>query len=162
MYQIMDILKYVFIHFGDLIIFQTMTINPEAERPMEVMVLFVCLFLFCLFVFVVVFLDILFIYISNAICFPVSYLEPSYPIPPSPASVGHFHLTVLAFPYTGELSCHRTKSLSSYRCQTMPSSATYAAGAIGLSVPSTTTSRKDATPRSPSLSRFIQEHFTLQ
>ena len=111
MYQIMDILKYVFIHFGDLIIFQTMTINPEAERPMEVMVLFVCLFLFCLFVFVVVFLDILFIYISNAICFPVSYLEPSYPIPPSPASVGHFHLTVLAFPYTGEINPSQDQGL---------------------------------------------------
>jgi hypothetical protein len=42
-------------------------------------------------------------------------------------------LPSLAFPYTGALSLHRTKGLSSHWCQTRPSSATYAAEAMGPS-----------------------------
>jgi hypothetical protein len=38
-----------------------------------------------------------------------------------------FSLPVLAFPYIGRLSLHRTKNLSSNWCQTRPSSATYVA-----------------------------------
>ena len=38
-------------------------------------------------------------------------------------------LPALAFPYTGALSLHRTKVLSSHWCPTRSSSATYAAGA---------------------------------
>jgi hypothetical protein len=74
----------------------------------------------------------------------VSPPEPLYPTPSPPASVKvlpsifllptHSHLTALAFPYTGESSLHRTKALSSYWCQPMPSSATYATGAMGPSM----------------------------
>jgi hypothetical protein len=50
------------------------------------------------------------------------------PLPPT-----HSHLTTLAFPYTGEYCLHKTKGVSSYWYQTMPSFATYAAGAMGPS-----------------------------
>jgi len=43
----------------------------------------------------------------------------------------HSHPKTLAFPYTGEKSLHRNKGFSSYWCQTMPSSARYASGAMG-------------------------------
>jgi hypothetical protein len=64
-------------------------------------------------------LDILFIYISNAFPFQVS--PPGIPnliLPPLacmrvfPYLSRHSHLHTLAFPYTGELSLHRTKDLS--------------------------------------------------
>jgi hypothetical protein len=40
----------------------------------------------------------------------------------------------LAFPYTGALNLHRNKGFSSHWCPTRPSSATYAAGAMGCSM----------------------------
>ena len=43
----------------------------------------------------------------------------------------HSHLTVLAFPYTGASSLHRTKGIPSHWCQIRTSFATYAAGAMG-------------------------------
>ena len=53
--------------------------------------------------------------------FPVFPPEPSYPIPPPPASMRvlplppiHSHFTTRAFPYTGKSSLHRTKDLSSF------------------------------------------------
>ena len=53
--------------------------------------------------------------------FPVSPPETPYPILPPPASMRvlphpptHFCLPILAFPYTGALSLHRTKGLSSH------------------------------------------------
>jgi len=55
---------------------------------------------------------------------------PSTSVRMFPLSDTHSHLNTLAFPYTGERSIHRTKGFSSYWCQTMPSSATYAAGAM--------------------------------
>jgi hypothetical protein len=91
-----------------------------------------------LFIFL---LDIFFIYISNVSPFPVSPLEIPYSIPSLPASMRvfsylstHLCLTALAFPYTGASSLHRTKGLSSHWCLIRPSSATYAAGAMGCSM----------------------------
>jgi hypothetical protein len=49
--------------------------------------------------------------------------------PPTPAC-----LPALAFPYTGPLRLHRTKGLFSYWYLTRPSSATYAARAMGPSM----------------------------
>ena len=46
----------------------------------------------------------------------------------------HSCLTALAFPYAGASSLHQTKGLASHWCQIRPSSATYAAGATGLSM----------------------------
>jgi len=85
----------------------------------------------------------IFIYISNVIPFPcflsinsLSHSPPSssirvfplpkHPLPPSP----------LTFPYTGwgGSSLGRTKGFSSHWCPTRPASATYAAGAMGLSM----------------------------
>jgi hypothetical protein len=43
----------------------------------------------------------------------------------------HSCLPSMAFPYTGSLSLHRTKGLSSNWCPIRPSSATYGTGAIG-------------------------------
>jgi hypothetical protein len=77
------------------------------------------------------------IYISNVIPFPV-------PLPPNPLSYystpasirvfshppTYFCLPALEFPYIGTPSLHRTKGLTSHWCPTMPSSATYAAGAM--------------------------------
>jgi hypothetical protein len=51
-----------------------------------------------------------------------------------PHSLTHSCLTTLPFPYTGALNLHGTKGFSSHWCQTMPSSATYAAGAMGPSM----------------------------
>ena len=52
-----------------------------------------------------------------------------YPLPTSPAyQPTHSSFLVLAFPYTGALSLHRTKGL------TRTSSATYAAGAMSPSM----------------------------
>ena len=42
----------------------------------------------------------------------------------------YFCFPTLAFPYTGALSLHWTKGLSSHWCPTRPSSATYTAGAM--------------------------------
>jgi hypothetical protein len=71
--------------------------------------------------FLIVLLDILFIYISNVIPFLGFPPEIPYPIPPPPASMRvlsnpptHSHLPALAFPYTGALSFHKTKGLSSH------------------------------------------------
>ena len=66
-------------------------------------------------------LDIFFIYISNVILFPsFPFLKP-YPIPSPPAFLRvfpllltHSHIPALALPYTGVLSLHRTKCLSSH------------------------------------------------
>jgi hypothetical protein len=85
-------------------------------------------------------LDILCIYISNVIPFP-SFFS-GEPLPPplpcfyedAPPPTRTFRLTTLAFFYTGASSFHRTKGFSSHWCQTIPSSATYAAGAMGPSL----------------------------
>ena len=73
--------------------------------------------------------------------FPGFLSENPHPISPPPASMRlflylptHSHFPILAFPYTGASSLHRTKGLSFHRCQTRPSSATYAAGAMGCSM----------------------------
>ena len=70
--------------------------------------------------------------------FPVSPPQISYPPPPSLADVRklphlptHYCFSALAFPYSGVLSLHWTKGLSSHWCPTRPSSATYAARAMG-------------------------------
>ena len=83
-------------------------------------------------------LDFAFIYISTVIPFPVHLPQTPYPIHLTPASMRvlphaptHSHLTVLAFPYTGASSLHRTKGIPSHWCQIRPSFATYAAGAMG-------------------------------
>ena len=66
--------------------------------------------------------------------------ETPYTIPPPPASIRvlpqptHSCLPALAFPYTGALSLHRTKGLSSHWYWKRPSSATYADGAMGHSM----------------------------
>jgi len=52
------------------------------------------------------------------------------PTPTHSLSPTHSHLNTLAFPYTGEMSLLRNKSVSSYWCQTMTLSATYMAGAM--------------------------------
>jgi hypothetical protein len=55
--------------------------------------------------------------------------------PPSPDSMRVFpHPPCLVLSYTGALSLHRTKGLSSHWCLTISSSAIYAAGAIGPSM----------------------------
>jgi hypothetical protein len=91
-------------------------------------------FLFSLFIFN---WFILFIYISNVIplaCFPSS--SPlSHPSPLLLSGCSPTHLPThshLSFPYTGVLSLHRIKGLSSHWCQIRP--ATYAAGAMGPSM----------------------------
>jgi hypothetical protein len=99
---------------------------------------FSLLFSSLLFLFSFVFkLDILFIYISNVIPFPVSPLE-NYSIPLPlllwGCSSNHSHLPSLAFPYTGVSSLQRTKGLSSNWCQIRPFSATYLAGTMGPSM----------------------------
>jgi hypothetical protein len=74
--------------------------------------------------------------------FPISPypVNPHYilPFPPSmrvlPHPPTHSHLTSLALPYTRASSLHRTKGLSFHWCPTKPSSATYAAGAMGPSL----------------------------
>jgi hypothetical protein len=79
---------------------------------------FVCLgglLLFCFVLFFNFLLDIFFIYISNAIPFPVSPLKTSYLISPPPAhQPTHSCFLVLAFPHTGAYRLHRTKDLSSH------------------------------------------------
>jgi hypothetical protein len=70
------------------------------------------------------FLDIFFIYISNIISFPVFPSKNLLAHPPAQQPT-YSRFTVLAFPYTGVLSLHRTKGLSS---------ANYAAGAMGPSM----------------------------
>jgi hypothetical protein len=85
-------------------------------------------------------LDIFFIYISNVIPFPSL---PSWNLlPHAPSSCfydsvpqqTHSCFPGLAFPYTAASRLHSTKGLSSHRCPTMPSSATYALGAMGPSI----------------------------
>ena len=73
--------------------------------------------------------------------FLVSLLQTSYPIPLPFASMRvlphrlpHSCLTTLASPCTGPSSLHRTKGLPSQGCQTRPSSATYVAGVMDLSM----------------------------
>ena len=87
-------------------------------------------------------LVILLIYISNVIPLPSFYsatpLQPPYPLPfrgfyeGAPHTPNSFLIT-LPFPYAGSLRLHRTKDLPSL-WQIRPSSATYAAGAIGPSM----------------------------
>jgi hypothetical protein len=74
-----------------------------------------------LFQFFSFLLDILFIYISNIIPFPGFHSATPLSHPPSLCFYGdiphpptHPCLTALAFPYTGTLSLHRTKGLSSH------------------------------------------------
>ena len=94
------------------------------------------------FLFFFVLLDILCIKISNVIPFPSFLSGTPSPIPPSPASMRMLPLPPTqplpphcpSIPLHWELSLHKTKDLSSYWCQTMPSSATYAARAMGLSM----------------------------
>jgi hypothetical protein len=67
--------------------------------------------------------------------FLISPLKTPYPISPPPVQQPiHSCFPVLAFPYNGALSLHRTKDLSSHCCLTNSSSATYAAGAMGPSM----------------------------
>jgi len=85
---------------------------------------------------------IFFIYISNVIPLPsflsINPLSHIFPFllwgcsptqSPTPSC-----LSALTFPYTGGLSLGETKGFSSLWCLTRPSSATYAAGAMGLSM----------------------------
>jgi hypothetical protein len=72
-------------------------------------------------IFNILFMDIFFIYISNFIPFTASLPGTLYPISPPSASVRvfphlptHYYLPALAFPYTGALSLHRTKGISSH------------------------------------------------
>ena len=98
----------------------------KGQWPLKILLLFL-LAIFC-------------IYISNVSPFLVSYPETPYPNLPPPASEGapspthQFPLPALTFPYTGAPSSHRIKGLSSHWCLTRPSSATYAAGAMGPSL----------------------------
>ena len=64
--------------------------------------------------------------------YPILYFPASMKVLPQPST--HSCLNILAFTYIGALSLHRTKGLSSHWCPTMPSSATYAAGAKGPSM----------------------------
>jgi hypothetical protein len=69
---------------------------------------------------------------------PPRVSSPRTPIlPTSPRLLPHPHAhsrpTTLAFPYAGASCLHRTKGLHSLWRQTRPSSATYAAGAMGPS-----------------------------
>jgi hypothetical protein len=64
-------------------------------------------------------MDILFIYISNVILFPIFLFTNPYSISLLPASMRvlpnpptHSHLTTLAFPYIGTSNLHKTKGLS--------------------------------------------------
>jgi hypothetical protein len=84
---------------------------------------------------------ILFIYISNGI--PLSGFHSanplSHPFPPASKRVRlhppiHSCLTTLASPYTGVLSLHRIKGLTSHLFHRRQSSAMYAAGAMGPSM----------------------------
>lgn len=82
----------------------------------------------------------IFIYISKLsplLCFP-SANPRSYPPPPcfyeGALTPTHSCLTALAFPYTGALILHRTKSLSSHWCPTRLSSGSYASGAMSPSM----------------------------
>jgi len=65
----------------------------------------------------------------SIIPFPYHLLYEGVP-PPKPSPIPTSPLT---FPYTVGSSLGMTKSLSSHCCPTRPSSATYAAGAMGLS-----------------------------
>jgi hypothetical protein len=80
-------------------------------------------------------LDIFFIYISNVNPFPGLPSENPYPIHSTSAhQPTHFCFSVLVFPYTGTSNALKPKGLSSHWCPTSPSSATYAAGAMGSSM----------------------------
>lgn len=78
-----------------------------------------------------------FIYFSNVIPFPGSPSGSPLFHPLSPCfyegalSPTHFCLLILAFPYSGALSLHRAKGLSSHWWPPRPSSATCAAGPMG-------------------------------
>ena len=86
-------------------------------------------------------LDILFIYISNVIPF-LSFPSQNTLFQPSPPTsmrelphpTTHSCPTSLAFPNTGASSLHRTKGFLSHLCEIRPSSASYAAGAMGPSM----------------------------
>jgi hypothetical protein len=84
-------------------------------------------------------LDIFFIYISSVIyslsLFPL-LKHPIHPPPPASTRVlphppTHSCFPALAFSYSGALSLHWTKNLSSHWCQIRPSSVSYAAGDMG-------------------------------
>ena len=72
--------------------------------------------------------------------FPYSSPDLSYPIPSPHTSMSvlphpptYSHLTDLSFSYTGQSSIHGNKGLFPHWCQTMASSATYAAGTMSPS-----------------------------
>ena len=80
-------------------------------------------------------------YISNVFPFPGLHLRNPLSHPQSPASMWvlhhpsiHFCLHILAFPDTGASNALTPKHHSSHWCPTRPSSATYAAGAMGCSM----------------------------
>ena len=86
-------------------------------------------------------LVILLIYISNVILLPsftsakpLSNTSPSASLREFSDPPTHSHHTVLAFPYAGASSLYGTKGLTSRWCQIRQSSATYAAGAMVLSM----------------------------
>jgi hypothetical protein len=89
-------------------------------------------FVYFIFIFIRYFLYLHFKFYPLS-SFP--FQKPPYPIPPPPVHEPTYsRLPVLAFPYTGASSLHRTKGLSSHWCPTRPSSATYAAGALSPSL----------------------------
>jgi hypothetical protein len=77
-------------------------------------------------------------------CYPLSWFPLwKFPIPfPLPLLLWGWSLhqstqsrfPILAFPYTGASSLHKTKSLSSHWCPTRPSSTTYSDGDMGSSL----------------------------
>jgi hypothetical protein len=95
-------------------------------------------FPFFLFLFNCIFF---FIYVSNVFPFPGLPFRNPHSIPPSPASMRvlphlpiHSHLPAMALSYTGVWNTLRPKDHSSHGCPSRPSSATYVAKALGLSM----------------------------
>jgi hypothetical protein len=108
------------------------SVLPWAMRSIQFSGFFFFLFLLPSFFS---FFDIFFIYISNVIPFPCFPFEAPYPIISPPVhQPTHSAFSVLAFPYTGALSLHRTKGLSFHWLLIRPSSATYVSGAMGPSM----------------------------
>jgi hypothetical protein len=99
-----------------------------------------------IFFFFFYLLDIFFIYISNVVPFPGSPLlaKPPIPLPPPPASVRVLPPTPASLPWHSPTLGHRTfigpktsapiDDLEGYICGCYISSATYVAGAMGLSM----------------------------
>jgi hypothetical protein len=126
--------------------------TPLDMFLIQFMIFFVCYSLFSFFFrfislywehfyFYLLLMVILFIYNLNVITLPSFFSEnpPSYHLTPAstwvlPLTHAHSCLTVLAFPYAGASNLNRNKSFPSLWCYIRPSSATYAAGAMGSSV----------------------------